>query len=486
MSASHKSPEVETTLGRSRFYHFLIVGGATVVLSAGGLWQGGRNGEAQPSSELSAIEALKKEVSGVRSVLMRNELETVHDATQEILDAVAASIISVQPSQPIEPVREVPVYGLPAEEAGLEAFAPAPASVSGLLIDPQGYAVTSATVGSYGSEVRIVFGESTGSADVIAVDPQHHLALIKAREIPSGARPVAPGSVTPPRSGDWLIGAARALSGAAVASLHVFDSIRGDAAGKQIGILASSATAQMDGAVLVNLRRQIVGLYARPRQAEGFAIPIALALEIAAGLKARPAPEIYGWAGFVLQDLTDDMREYFRASSGVLVASVDVGGPAATAGLRAMDLIQSIRSEQVASAAAAMTIVNQSTPDTPLPVTIQRSRATRQLELRVGSPPASTTDGPQADGETVFLELGLAPQTQEGALIMSAVPTAYFARIGITPGDLLLSVNGTRLSNPEQFWRLQARRNAAEPQLWRLSRQGREFFVALKTAVGRQ
>jgi len=485
MAGLRKVADSEQNGSRSRIYHLLIVGAATMVLVAGAMWEGRRTREEPQNSELSAIESLKKEVSGVRSVLMRNELETVRDATREIVDSVAGSVVAIEPARPVERLRNIPVYGMAEPDVNpLPSPASSP-SVSGLIVDQAGHIITSETAAAHGREVRISFGKTNRTGEVIAVDAQHHLALIRAREMPGSVRPAALESVEGPRSGDWLIGVARAHSGEAVGSLHVFGSIRDEAGGRQIGVLASPATAQMDGAVLVNLQRQIVGLYVRPPHVDGFSIPIALAFRIANELKTKPPAEIRGWAGLVLQDLTDDLREYFQATSGVLVASVDEAGPAAKAGLRPMDLIQVMQNQQVASAAAAMTIIDQSAPGTTLSLMIQRGSAKRAAQVVVAAPPASAAHNDQANDAAVSLEVGPTPRGEQGIMIVSAEPMPYFARIGVTEGDVILTVNGTPLRNAAQFWTLQSRPNAGRPQLWRVSRDGRAFFVAVKARVGR-
>jgi hypothetical protein len=85
---------------KSKTYHLVIFLSAALVLLVGGLLRGARQDEKTMRFEISTLEALRKEVEGVQTVLKKSELESIaqtgdqfnilfDDGTQELADLVA-------------------------------------------------------------------------------------------------------------------------------------------------------------------------------------------------------------------------------------------------------------------------------------------------------------------------------------------------------------------------------------------------------------
>ncbi len=199
-------------------------------------------------------------------------------------------------------------------------------------------------------------------------------------------------------------------------------------------------------------------------------------------MKANPKIEVRGWAGIELQELSEDLKEYFGAATGVLVSSVGDDGPAATAGIRAMDLIEQINDRAVSSPAGVLDVIGQSAPGTDLTIAIKRNSRQRKLKLQVSQIPGTEVSVPPNE-VLIVIRLAADRDSSEGIELQSISPESVANRLGVKSGDVILMVNGRAVASVEQFWSLQ--RNIAEgkSQLWNLQRAGKRFFVAVKERV---
>ena len=131
------------------------------------------------------------------------------------------------------------------------------------------------------------------------------------------------------------------------------------------------------------------------------------ALLIAAGLAAMPAlaaakpsndswstPQIfekYEWSvgkarlGVTVMSLTPELRKYLGAAEdrGVLVAHVEPGTPAATAGIAVGDVIVNVRGRAITSAADILTALADVTKGQSVPVDLVRDKKLVSLQATV-------------------------------------------------------------------------------------------------------
>ena len=167
----------------------------------------------------------------------------------------------------------------------------------------------------------------------------------------------------------------------------------------------------------------------------------------------------------MLQDLDQSLASSFVLPhpSGALVNSVEDGGPADQAGLRPGDIIQNLNGTAVDSSATLPPRVAALKPGSDAVLGIWRDNAKRQLRVRVGE--LETHNAPAEPGSPALGRLGLAvqplprgergPHGRAGLLVMASSGPA--ARAGISPGDVILAINGTALHDVGQFLALAAR-----------------------------
>lgn len=226
---------------------------------------------------------------------------------------------------------------------------------SGVVYAADGLILTNEHVVRGAPEVQVGFADGQRVAgEVRAVDQVTDLALIQVdrRDLPAPRF-----QTTLPRVGEDVIvvgsplgfentvtagiisGLHRAIPDSAQNSLSLVDLIQTDAA----------ISPGNSGGAVVNLRGEVVGIseaYIPPQAgavALGFAIPAATAVEVAEELLADGTAE-HAYLGLTPAPLTPQIAQRLGidAADGVVVLAVDDGGPAAEAGVRPGDVLESI------------------------------------------------------------------------------------------------------------------------------------------------
>jgi serine protease Do len=86
--------------------------------------------------------------------------------------------------------------------------------------------------------------------------------------------------------------------------------------------------------------------------------------------------------GLNVRDLTDDERERFEVSSGVLVEGIS-NGPAAQAGVNVGDIITTVDGKSISSVSQLRDLVGDLPNDRPVALRIVRSGSPIYLALRI-------------------------------------------------------------------------------------------------------
>jgi serine protease Do/serine protease DegQ len=251
-----------------------------------------------------------------------------------------------------------------------------------------------------------------------------------------------------------------------------------------VGMLDTEGSPEMDGSAVISESGEVVGICVKPAGTAARVLPIKTALEIASRLKSqdiRPKP----WAGFALQDLSADLRDYFAVEKGALITKVEAGSPSSKAGLRPKDVIVGIQGQEIASADQVMALVAGATPGMPLQLQIRRNSRPLTVSLVPEQPTPSLAEAqtPPADA-ILLLRLAPSPEDTTGLIVSEARPLVLANRLGIKTGDVIRSINSTSLRTADQFSLLQRRRLPNTAQLWEIERSGHIFFVAVKERAG--
>lgn len=230
---------------------------------------------------------------------------------------------------------------------------------SGFVIASDGYILTNAHVVDGASEINVKFSDKRErSARVIGVDPLSDIALIKvdAKDLPT----VQIGRADTLRVGQWVLAIGSPFGFEQSASQGIVSAL-----GRSLPGDAYVPFVQTDvpinpgnsGGPLIDLAGRVVGvnaqIYSRNGGYQGvsFAIPVDVAMQVAAQLKAD-GKVTRGWLGIGIQEVNQELAASFKLDqpTGALVASVAPDSPAAVAGIQPGDVIRSYDGKSIVKA----------------------------------------------------------------------------------------------------------------------------------------
>ena len=229
-----------------------------------------------------------------------------------------------------------------------------PSLGSGFIIDKKGFVVTNNHVIEDADQIKVKLDDDTEfNAEVVGRDPNTDLALLKI-ESDKDLPVLTLGDSNKLKIGQWVvaIGSPFGLERTVTAGIV-------SAKGRVIGSGPYDDFIQTDASInpgnsggpLLNMKGEVIGINTAiiaSGTGIGFAIPVNLAEGIIAQLKAE-GEVTRGWLGVAIQDLTNEMAEYYglKDRKGVLVADVFEGDPADKAGIQAKDIILKVNDQKI-------------------------------------------------------------------------------------------------------------------------------------------
>lgn len=271
---------------------------------------------------------------------------------------------------------------------------------SGVIISPDGLAVTNHHVVEQATEIQVVLSDKRQvPAEIVGKDAETDLALLRLKGLEEGETLTYASFADSDQvqSGDFVMafgspfGFARSVSLGIVSnterylgfeSKHVYNNfIQTDAA----------INPGNSGGALVDTSGHLVGIntaiYSRSggSQGIGFAIPVSLARQvmeqiIATGRVSR------GWLGVSARDV---IHETTGAAAGAALVAVQRGGPAERAGLRAGDTVVSINGKEIGDTAALINETAALAPGTKAQFKVLRERKVMALAVVLGQRPVT-------------------------------------------------------------------------------------------------
>ena len=236
------------------------------------------------------------------------------------------------------------------------------ATGSGVLVDRDGHLLTNSHVvrGATAVEAEIADGR-TAIADVIGDDPATDLALLRVAD--AGLPGAVLGDSNRLRVGDVVLAVGSPLGLARTVTMGIVSALGRTLAGAEgraiEGVIQTDAPLNPgnSGGPLLDASGSVVGIntaVAAGAQGLCFAVPSNTAAFVAAECRAHGRVR-RAWIGLAAEEVlvpAPAARDLgLAAPRGVLVRSVDAGGPAARAGLRARDVVVALAGQAVASVA---------------------------------------------------------------------------------------------------------------------------------------
>jgi serine protease Do len=339
---------------------------------------------------------------------------------------------------------------------------------SGFIISADGYVVTNNHVVDHAKTVQVTLDDNrTLDAKVIGKDAKTDIALLKITD--GGTYPYVQFGKAAPRVGDWVvaIGNPFGLGGTVTAGIV-------SARGRDIGAGPYDDFLQIDapinkgnsGGPTFNVNGEVVGVNTAIASPSGgsvglaFAIPAETVQAVVEQLRTD-GKVARGYLGVQVQPVTQDIAEGLGLDKpkGALVDHAENGTPAAKAGLKSGDVIESVNGTPVGDAKDLSRKIAGLKPGAKVEVAYLRGGKADTATITLGALPTdggkvASRGGDATDGQP-RLGLSLAPAAEvglsdAGVVVMEVDPDGPAAAKGIEQGDIILDVAGQSVTKPSE------------------------------------
>jgi len=361
---------------------------------------------------------------------------------------------------------------------------------SGFVIDSDGHLLTNRHVVEGADEIQVSFPGKHSTpyhAKVIGLDQRTDVALLKIE--PKEALTVLPlGDSDTMEAGEWVmaIGNPFGMAGTVTVGVVSFQGRLLPLERQQSSIEMIQTDAAINpgnsGGPLLNTRGQVIGINtlimsrgAAQSSGVGFAVPVNTAKQILGQLKEK-GKVIRGWLGVAIGDISDDLAKSYgrKATTGAYVSNVTPGSPADKAGIKPEDLILEVDGKEVEDSTGLVGMISTLAPGTNVKLGIFRAGSgEKTISVTLGTFPEGSNDETESKPSEAKLGMSLRdltpsiaqrlqiPPSSAGVVVVEVEPGEAASDAGLSPGDLIVSVNGTNVANIVEF---EAAIDKARPQ----------------------
>jgi serine protease Do len=396
---------------------------------------------------------------------------------------------------------------------------------TGFVIDKAGFILTNNHVVEDADEIQVgLFGtnmanpnEHLYAAKVVGRDLLTDSALIQLTELPATPLQEAKfGDSDQMQPGDWVMAIGNPFNLSHTVTVGVISALGrpvGGTTGRPQNMIQTDAAINPgnSGGPLLNLRGEVVGMntaiYTDQRSANigiGFATPINSLRAILPQLRSGRVTRGVIGVGVRPYPLTKEDAQAFGLpnTNGAVLSTVNAGHPADKAGLLPGDVITEFNGKPVTDNEALVALVVATKPGTTVPLTVYRGKERKSINITIGELDLEAEQGqtarPDVDTEPTSTGFGMTiepvtpdiarelklPSGQNGVLVSDVSRGSPASNAGVTPGDVILSVNRNPVSSVSQV----TRELESAPQgstvflvVWRVSRTGgQETFLTLR------
>jgi Do/DeqQ family serine protease len=342
---------------------------------------------------------------------------------------------------------------------------------SGVIVSPDGYIVSNYHVVGQASEIRVVLNDRREfDARLVLGDQESDLAVLKL----DGVKDLPTLSFRESDSvevGDLVLAIGNPFGVGQTVSQGIVSGLARSTVGQGRGYFIQTDAAinpGNSGGALVDVQGRLVGINSAiltksgGSNGIGFAIPAKLVETVVHQAEAGRARFARPWAGVAGQAVDAAMAEAMGLPhpDGVVLSDIHPDSPFAKAGLVAGDVVLSVANEATNTPQEMIFRLAALGIGATVPVTYRHEDATQSVTITLIAPPenpardALTLGGDLAlsglsvsnINPAVEAELGLSLGAQ-GVVVTAADQMA--ARLGLQPGDLLLSINGVNMTSPK-------------------------------------
>ena len=353
-------------------------------------------------------------------VVAKSEGESTNVVNQ-IYKADGGGVAFIESQTPATETQSLSPFGEPESEGG------GVATGSGFVIDSEGHILTNNHVVEGADKIEVKLGESDTNytAEVVGADPASDLALLKVDAPAKELHPLTLGDSSQMEVGDPVVaignpfGLDRTVTSGIVSALQ--RQIQAPNGFSIDNVIQTDAAINPgnSGGPLINADGEVIGINSQIETGGGgngnvgigFAIPINTARAEIHQLETKGEVE-HAWFGISGGTITPALAKAINlpVSEGVIVQTVEKGGPADKAGLEAGDtsatiegaevklggdVITEIDGKKIAGMDELIEAVNAAQPGESLELTVLRDGQTKNATVTLGDRPASVEEGPE-------------------------------------------------------------------------------------------
>jgi len=377
------------------------------------------------------------------------------------------------------------------------------ATGSGFIVDKNGYIITNYHVIERADHIKVkVPGDKTEyKARVIGYDRETDIAVIKidtGRPLP----PVRIGNSDGVQVGDWAVAIGSPFGLEASVTAGIISATGRDVPGAQQFQRFIQTDAAINpgnsGGPLLNIRGEVVGVntaiatQSGGYQGIGFALPINTAVRVYNQI-IKTGRVTRGSIGVSWNK--NDKPEVLKAlglDHGVLVESVEPGGPAEKAGIKPEDVIIAMNGKPIKDGDDLVARVADTPVGTEVTITVDRGGQKLDKKVIIGDRAKVFANNPRIRGED-FEEPPAREDTQakfgiyvknftdaekeskgfedkRGVLVTRVEPDSFAEEIGLRPNDVIVSINRQPVSSIDDVRRIQSTLKPGDAVAFRIMR----------------
>ena len=360
---------------------------------------------------------------------------------------------------------------------------------SGVIIDSsQGLVLTNNHVIDKADKIMVTLHDGRQlNAELIGTDPASDIAIIRVPGNNLTQLPIADSSQL--KVGDFVvaIGSPFGLSQTVTSGIVSALGRSGLGIEKYENFIQTDASINPgnSGGALVNLKGELIGMNTAilaPNGGNvgiGFAIPTNMIMTIKESL-VKHGEVRRGLLGVTTQDLTPELVSAFNLENkqGAAISRIENNSPAAKAGLEPGDIIVAANGKAVKNSQDINNIIGLLQIGDKVSIEFFRGNEKKEVTTTIGKPVQ-----PQLSGETLHrllqgTVLGVTQKDQVEGILLEKINTSSYAwRVGLRPGDVIISANRYRVRNLEELKQVVDPNNAL---LINIQRGQEGFFVVLR------
>jgi len=353
---------------------------------------------------------------------------------------------------------------------------------SGFILDKDGYIVTNTHVIENADKIQVKLKDGKEyPAEIIGSDASTDLALIKIK--PEHKLAVLKlGNSDKLEIGQWVV-----AIGNPFGLEHTVTAGIVSAKGRVIGAGPYDDFIQTDASInpgnsggpLINMKGEVVGIntaIVAGGDGIGFAIPANMAKNIIDQLKDKGEVS-RGWLGISIQDLDQELQEYYDVEQGVLVVDVVPGDPAEKAGIQPKDIIISVNNQAMESARELSKFISTLSAGDKAKIKVDRSGKIKTFKVKIAQRDDSKVLGSNesgakhsADALGIYVS-NITPEIakqlnlpdRDGVIVDNVEPDSKGDKADIAQGDIIREINHHPVKNVSDYKDLMSNIKKGDP-----------------------